>query len=859
MPISTDVAASVTIEVTADPTVPPFDRRGEPTTIGVEFGRGEAPAAQMWSLTDERGQRVAVQALSLDHWADGSVRWLLVDFQADVSAGGASRYELRPAGGPHDTPQSPLQVDVAEQAITIRTGAAEFQIGRTGHALFSSVSVGGVPVLDPAASGIVATDVSGASHRLAITDTIVERSGPLRTVVRVDARLPLDDDATVDAVARLHFFAGSGTVRVEFAITNPRRAEHRGGFWDLGDPGSVCLRDLSMVWAAPGALERIAYSVDAASPFVPAAAAVEIYQDSSGGEQWRSANHVNRVGAVPLAFRGCRIGGPGSEPHGDRATPIVCAVTAGVPLAFGIPEFWQNFPKAIEADSSSITLRLFPRQSQDVHELQGGERKTHTLYLCVGPERVTDLPLHWSRSPVLAMGDRSRYRVAGSWQPLHMGSEDAREAYEGLVNAAIDGPDSFVRKREAIDEYGWRHFGDIYADHEAAGHPGLISHYNNQYDAIAGCATRFCETGDRRWWGLMNDLARHVADIDIYHCAQDKPAYNHGMFWHTSHYAAAHTATHRSYSRAAEGASGGPSNEHNYTSGLLLHYFLTGSEQSREAVLELASWVLDMDDGAKARFWWLDRGETGLASATREADYHGPGRGAAYSINALLDAHRLTGEARYLTKADRLIARCISPADDPDALGLLDAERRWSYTVFLQVLGKYLDYRVESDLVDAPFDYARAALLHYAEWMAEHERPYLDRPEQLEYPTETWAAQDVRKAAVFEFAAAYAEAGERRERFLDRAHRFFNYAVTTLEAMPTRTLARPIVLLLAYGFQRPLSGHVDAVAVRPFPDVMSRTLPRFVPYRRRVLRKAAGLAAAMLVLFLAVAALWLMK
>ena len=251
----------------------------------------------------------------------------------------------------------------------------------------------------------------------------------------------------------------------------------------------------------------------------------------------------------------------------------------------------------------------------------------------------------------------------------------------------------------------------------------------------------------------MHDLAAHVADIDIYHCSEDRAAYNHGLFWHTSHYADAQTATHRSYSRRAGGASGGPSNEHNYTTGLLLHYFLTGCERSREAVLDLAGWVLDMDDGAKGRFRWIDRGDTGLASATRDPDYHGPGRGAAYSINALLDAHRLTGASRYLQKAERLVERCVHPADNPQALGLLDAERRWSYTVFLQVLGKYLEHRAELGLLDREFEYARTALATYATWMAEHERPYLDHPERLEYPTETWAAQDMRKAAVFEFAA----------------------------------------------------------------------------------------------------------
>ena len=46
--------------------------------------------------------------------------------------------------------------------------------------------------------------------------------------------------------------------------------------------------------------------------------------------------------------------------------------------------------------------------------------------------------------------------------------------------------------------------------------------------------------------------------------------------------------------------------------------------------------------------------------------------------------------------------------------------------------------------------------------MVEHERPYLDHPEQLEYPTETWAAQELRKANVLRWAARYADEPLRR-------------------------------------------------------------------------------------------------
>jgi hypothetical protein len=280
----------------------------------------------------------------------------------------------------------------------------------------------------------------------------------------------------------------------------------------------------------------------------------------------------------------------------------------------------------------------------------------------------------------------------------------------------------------------------------------------------------------------------------------------------------------------------------------MLHHFLTGSERSRSAVIQLADWVLDMDDGSKSRFRWIDRRDTGLASVTRSPDFHGPGRGAGNSINALVDAHRLTGEPRYLAKAEALVARCAHPDDDPAAIDPLDAENRWSYTVFLQALGKYLEHRADRGLIDARYDHARAVLLKYATWMLAHERPYLDTPERLEFPTETWAAQDIRKAAVFEFAARHTPDLATRDRFQSRADSFVDYAVTALVNSPTGRLTRPLVLLLAYGFQRPMLELQVAIGSA---DATPIDRERFTPLRQRVARRlawaGAGLSAAALV------------
>jgi hypothetical protein len=355
-------------------------------------------------------------------------------------------------------------------------------------------------------------------------------------------------------------------------------------------------------------------------------------------------------------------------------------------------------------------------------------------------------------------------------------------------------------------------------------------------------------SGDHRWWELMDDLAHHVVDIDIYHTDQDKAAYNNGLFWHTAHYVDAGRSTHRSYPNKPKVGGGGPSNEHNYTTGLMLHYFLTGDPASRECAVGLARWAITMDDGRKTIFRWLARTATGLASQTSSPEYHGPGRGAGHTLRALLDGDRLTGDAVFLEKADEIIRRVIHPLEDVAARNLLDAERRWSYTAFLQALGAYLDYKAERDQLDATYRYARASLLRYAHWMASHEYPYLDKPEILEYPTETWAAQDLRKSDVFYLASLHAADAD-RPRFRERGAFFFASAVQTLAALESRTLTRPIVLLLSNGRMHDyMQTHPERQA--PVIESGAENIPemaRFVPQKTRAKGRLIGAAAALAV------------
>jgi hypothetical protein len=852
---------------------PPVGRG--PVTTGIPWPRGKLLDPQKLVLRDASGKVVRLQSRALDRWPDGSVRWVLLDWIAEAEA---APYCVA-VGEPVEVEGPVVKVEGEKEFLKIDTGLAQFDFDSTIEGFpFRSVTVADNSYQSRPAkrlfhrpAGFDLTDGSGRIHTLGTskpsTMTVrVEEAGPVRTCVVLQGSILL---TLITFTARLHFFAGSAAMRIELTVHNRRRAAHPGGLWDLGDSGSVYFSDagLAFDFSAAGT-SRVRCSPELGAAVEEFAAPFELYQDSSGGENWRSTNHLNRKREIPVRFRGYRLKAGEQDRTGLRATPIVTLSRGEHAVGVAVPHFWQNFPMAVEAANGSLALQLLPEQSANLYELQGGEQKTWTFAVAFGPDAAPEA-LEWFRQPAKAFASPKWYCDSGAIPYLTPKADDPNADYLKLVDAAIEGPDTFDKKREVIDEYGWRHFGDIYGDHEAVYNTGpapMVSHYNNQYDPVAGFAYQFMRSGDLRWLRHMEELAAHVIDIDIYHTTEDKSAYNGGLFWHTYHYADADTGTHRSYPRAllqlkgmpgldpddpkaqrskhVYATGGGPANEHNYTTGLMLHHFLTGSAASREAALGLARWVIDLDDGTKTVFRFLSRAHTGYASQSRDAGYHGPGRGSGNSLSALIDGHRLSGDPAFLAKAEQLVHRCIHPADDVAKRNLLDVENRWFYTMFLQALGKYLDHKTEHGELDEMYAYGRASLLHYARWMAEHEVPTLARPEILEYPNETWAAQDMRKSEVFKFAAKHSTGAE-RAKFLERAEFFFRDSVSRLTAFPTRTLARPVVLMLSYGYMHAhFQKHPDESAP-PTTEVSAFGTPEvFVPQRVIAKKRAKLLAAA---------------
>lgn len=780
-----------------------IDRTHEYVRFAVPFARGEALPNAPMGIIDPGGQPQPCQAKVLKQWPDGSIKWLLADCAISVSAGSSQSCKLLVQ--PEEMPAPAVSVRVTQDPSGWRvdTEAGTFCVDACVFRPFTSVQRQTDELLQPGGGLCILSIKDFPQLTPSIESMFLEDNGPLRAVINVSGRFSEAGRMTdLRFYARLHFFAGSMAVKIEFTIHNPQAARHAGGLWDLGDPGAVLIHELALTLPfAEGVASEIHCVPERGLPAMNTSGATRlcVYQESSGGCNWQSPTHRNRDGRVPMSRNGYVIEINGVEnASGMRATPRFWCGTQGIGVAAALPSFWQEFPKSIEADEKQLKIHLFPARFPDVHELQGGERKTHLI--CLDFAAQPD-DLSWALWPVQAFAAPEEYRAA----KILLDLPDNVDLIDSFSTAA-----AILDKREIIDEYGWRNFGEIYADHESVFHKErgtFVSHYNNQYDFIAGAYRKFFATGNSDWERIAADLAVHVSDIDIYHTGQDRQEYNHGLFWHTDHYIDAGLSSHRSFSREhlkskdPRSCGGGPGAEHCYTTGLMLHYFQTGNPIFRQSVISLADWVLPVLEGPQTVLAALKQGIHSLnlwrssRGNVRLFPRYPLTRGTGNAITACLDAYEIGGGKKYLDAAEKLIRGTLHPEDDLNARKLLEAERAWSYTVLLVAVAKYLDKKRELGELDSAFAYARAAFLAYAEWMLDNEYLYLEKPEILEYPNETWPAQDLRKCVIFFQASRYAEQG-RRSVFLQKGRYFFENARKELLLHETTRFTRPLVLLL---------------------------------------------------------------
>lgn len=782
--------------------------------MGIPFPKGAVFSDTGLSLRDKNNHQIDFQQQPLSYWSDKSIRWLLLDFKISVAAHEQCKYTLERSDLVKASVSKVLISDTGNQ-LNIENSRLRFKLSRHKFIqienLFTDKSQHFMN-----GSEIYLIDANNQKHA-AIIDTIKlpEDTPSVRAEIMFSGHFEsgneIDDYFKFEAVLTL--YSENTILEMDFTLHNPRAARHKGGFWDLGDPGSLYFKSLILECNLDNIQGVKWKNIETGKIQEISGNRFRIYQDSSGGENWNHRIHSDLKSRSTVNFRGYQLNNDDETvENGHRATPIFHCVDESQRCTFSayIENFWQNFPKAISYSENTLNFEIFPAPTSGSFELQGGEQKTHKLQLnfsgdidafeqMIRPVNVT-IPL-------------DRYYHSSVMPGL---SETYTPAYlQKVTNQAIEGENNYFYKREKADEYGWRHFGDLWADHETLEHgnnESLISHYNNQYDPIYGFARQYLLTGDIRWFELMNDLVNHVLDIDIYHTELDKPEYNNGLFWHTDHYLDGRQCTHRTFSIEhmqvdhVEQSGGGPGPEHCYTSGIALHYFLTGNQKSKDIILKLGEWAGVANEGTGSL---LERVLGFLKKDVKKIRNILKGnftfrylfpltRGTGNYVNSLIDLYLLTDDKNHLSKASNVVKKTLGPCDDIEKRALIDdIESNWHYTIMLQSIIRFMKIKEAENQLDTDYDYAKVTFIHYATWLFKNEKPYLENREKLVYPNDTWVAQDIRKAYILKCLEEYKNP-EERKKISERRKFFTSYVVNNIldkRNFTTRILA---ILLQSY-------------------------------------------------------------
>lgn len=598
-------------------------RQAWPVTSGVPFGPVALRDPQSVTLWNSDRQGVPVQTDVLARWPDGSVRWLLVDFQSDLAAGQKRSYVLRSAPAPRPAESSPLRVTSTIERTVIETGPLRLEVSRDGFDPFGAVwldqngdgifSAG--ERVTAAGGGLFVRDPTGRRFESAQGpgEIAVEEAGPLRAVVRVTGRHAAADGTFFRYVVRLHAYRGKPYVRCVYTFIN-----------DQQDAVMTSLGEL-------GATVRLA--TEAGVPRV-----AELGGEASGAGRifQEDESHYERDGRAA----GARA----------RGWAVVAGAKAGA--AVGVREFWQQWPKSIEARDGGITVGLCPELPagrydgkplveenklyyalrRGVHTFKVGVAKTHEIWAnffagSAAPAGLADF-FSAAEEPLLATGEPGYVSGTGAAGGFPAADVTKYFGYDAWLERALAG---HLQRRERVREYGMLNYGDWYGERE-------VNWGNLEYDLQYGLLVQYLRTGDRRYFLRGAQAARHHLDVDVVHAVNPLLKNPFGLppkvgeIWlhslnHTGgYYANAPLPVDLTYQMGHSANYG-----HVWISGDLAYYYLTGDRRAREVALQVADLM--------------------ASAMTAKVSTHI--RTLGWPTILVLSAYEATGDAKYLEAATR--------------------------------------------------------------------------------------------------------------------------------------------------------------------------------------------------------------
>ncbi len=630
-------------------------RESWPVTRGVPLPEEALEDLDSMGVEDADGRAVSAQFRALSRWPDGSLKWVLTDFQADVPANGEAVYTLFYGGEKADVlPAVSVQIEEEAERITVCTGPLRFGVSRKRFSLVEFAELGeveadGVFVPEEEVVGLEAGGeawvricesffddegkryiygMGGACLASLAEDAYsveVEEAGPLRAVIRCEgafeAEAPMHHYAGYRPfrfVVRIYAYAGQATLRVLHTVVvacNARETEVE----------EIALR-------VPAALKgpvryRAASRLPVEGP-LEAGASVLLSQrlENHFYLDWRAGEQVRRLA------------------EGERTQGWMAVEDAKVGIGVGLRYMPEEYPKALgtagtgggidvylwrDPDGKRLSLKRYDEvvawhEGEGVYSDGTGTAKTSEFTVCF--YRTAE------RGGVPS-------RLCGFLNPPDVGVDPAwTAACEATGGFAPLDPERFPESERMMEGYvdwmernirlgGWYGFwdwGDVLAVWDVATNDwrfyGRWGWCNSEWDPRHGVWIQYLRTGEARYFRLGEAMTRHSVDVDTCHFHPFRPYMEGGCFRHS-----------------VDHFGDEPCASHTFVDNWVDYYYLTGDLRTYEVLREAGAFFL--------RFRW-----------TEDPAYSFSLRGIANVLRGLLYVYEVTGEARFKERAEEVYA-----------------------------------------------------------------------------------------------------------------------------------------------------------------------------------------------------------
>lgn len=191
------------------------------TSWGVPWPQGAIASGTAFTLADAQGSPIAVQSWPLAYWPDNTLKWS--GHSMSASAGQRGPFHL--SAGQPVPPETPLQVEVTDGMIEVRSGTVACRVPTTGQNLVETLSIGGRTIATGGRLVVLREDRSEYHDRRTlreeefvsrISSAVVEHSGEVRVVVKIEGchRALSGERDWLPFTVRLYFHAGVSSVRM---------------------------------------------------------------------------------------------------------------------------------------------------------------------------------------------------------------------------------------------------------------------------------------------------------------------------------------------------------------------------------------------------------------------------------------------------------------------------------------------------------------------------------------------------------------------------------------------------------------------------------------------------------------------